>query len=572
MKWLGLLAVCALAAMAQSDEVRASAHDYIPPQLRLVVESKLVQVEVVVRDRHGRAVAGLKQADFEIVDDGKPRETAAFSVESREVARTVAGIAAAAAPGSPAEVKRSTLLFFDDMHADSGQLRRSVVAALRFIREGLGPGAQAAVLVASEGLVVDFTTNAEALTKAIGKLRPHPRISESGLQSCPRITPYQAYLIANNLDQSALNAAVQEAQGCERVDPNDRKRGPLTPGPTSMDPSTIAVRAQASGTWEQARRDSLNSLAAVNTALSVLGKAPGTRVLLLVSTGFLSGELEPEVDVTIDRAIRTGIVINALDAKGVWAAAPGRPIEEANSGYGFPVLTFAYEIQTMGSRNDAMNAVMAHAASATGGLFFHNSNDLAGGFTQLAAVPETAYLLAFHPDAEGAGKYHKLKVRLGEKNGYYIQARPGYFLPANVTSSTQPRSIDDQVLAKDVRTDIPIQVAARLTRSDKGDREVSLAIHVDVSPLKFARQNGRNTQTLTFIGALLDGGGNIVAAKEGMVEFALRNETMPRLAASGLNGALSLGAAPGLYRVRVVVEDAQGKLAALNQTIEIPKQ
>jgi VWFA-related protein len=572
MKWLGLLAVSALAAMAQSDEVRASAHDYTPPQLRLAVESKLVQVEAVVRDRHGRAIAGLKQTDFEIVDEGKPREIAAFSVESREAARAVAGIAAAATPGSPAEITRSTLLFFDDMHADSGQLRRSVVAAQRFIQDGLGPGARAGVFVASEGLVVDFTTSAEALTKAIGKLRPHPRISESGLQSCPRITPYQAYLIANNLDQSALNAAVQEAQGCERVDPNDRKRGPLTPGPTSTDPNTIAVRAQASGTWEQARRDSLNSLAAVNTALSVLGKAPGTRVLLLVSTGFLSGMLEPEMDVTIDRAIRTGIVINALDAKGVWAAAPGRPIEEANSGYGFPVLTFAYEIQTMGSRNDAMNAVMAHAASATGGLFFHNSNDLAGGFAQLAAVPETTYLLAFHPDAEGAGKYHKLKVRLGEKNGYYIQARPGYFLPANVTSSTQPRSIDDQVLAADVRTEIPIQVSTRLTRSDKGDREVSLAIHVDVSPLKFARQNGRNTQNLTFIGALLDSGGNVVAAKEGVVEFALRNETLPRLTASGLNGALSLGAPPGSYRVRVVVEDAEGKLASLNQTIEIPKQ
>src|ERR1039458_5514464 len=305
----------------------------------------------------------------------------------------------------------------------------------------------------------------------------------------------------------------------------------------------------------------------------LMGRAAGTRVLLMVSTGFLSGMLEAELGIPIDRAIHAGIVINALDAKGLWAEPPGRPFGEGAPA-GLPLATFIFETSTMLSRNDAMNAVMAELAAGTGGLFFHSSNDLAGGFSQLAAVPETTYLLALRPATEGAkGKYHKLKVRLTAGKGHYVQVRRGYFAPGNAPTSTHTelRPLDRQALASDVLTEIPIQLDGRLDKSAKGESEVSLAIHVDVSPLKFAKRNGRNIQKLTFIGALLDGDGNIVAAKEGVVDFALKDETLPRLTASGLNASLSLAAPPGPYRVRLVVQDADGKMASLNQTMEIPK-
>src|ERR1035441_7947896 len=138
---------------------------------------------------------------------------------------------------------------------------------------------------------------------------------------------------------------------------------------------------------------------------------------------------------------------------------------------------------------------MAELAAGTGGLFFHSSNDLGGGFSQIATVPETTYLLAFRPDTEGAkGKYHKLKVRLTAAKGHYVQARPGYFAPGNPPAGTHTglRPLDRQALASDVLTGIPIQLDERLDKSAQGDTEVSLAIHVDVSRLKFAKRNGRN--------------------------------------------------------------------------------
>lgn len=578
MRLLGLLAASALLAAAQSDEVHLSAHPYTPPQMRIAVESQIVQLEVVVRDSHGRSVSGLKQGDFEILDEGSPREISAFSVETRE-ATPVPATAAAGAPSSTPSAagtpSRSTLLFFDDLHTPASDLQRVQIAAKRFIKDGMGPDARAAVYTASEGLILDFTADAEELTTAIGKLRAHPRISENGLQSCPRITPYQAYLIDNNLDFSAFDAALQEMGRCVYADPNDTKVHGVSPqGPTGTDPNSAAVRAQATATWEQARRDSLSSFAAIDNALASLARAPGTRVLLMVSTGFLSGMLEVELDATVDRAIHSGIVINALDAKGLWAEPPGRSFGEGHNNYGVPIQTFAFEVQSITSRNYAMNAVMEQAASATGGLFFHNSNDLPGGFSELATVPETTYLLAFRPDTEtAAGKYRKLKVRLAGLKGNYVQTRPGYFAPgsASADSKTGLRPIDQQALALDVLKEIPIDVGEGTDKPGHGDPVVTLMIHVDIAALKFAQRDGRHRQRLTFIGALLDADGNIVTAKEGEMDLALKKDTLAKLTASGVDAGLRLSARPGRYRARVVVQDADGKMASLNGNVEIPK-
>jgi VWFA-related protein len=588
MRRLAAFAVCAfIAASQQTDEVRVSAHVYMPPQLRLTAQAQLVQLEVVVRDAHGQPVSGLKQDDFEILDAGKPRPIAAFTVETRgqapaaELAAAPGTSAAAsmgAAPRVAAPVLRSTLLFFDDLHATGGELQRTQAAAKRFIKDGLGSGARAAVYAASEGLTLDFTADADALTTAIDRLRTHQRMSENGLQSCPRITPYQAYLIANNMDYTALNAALAEANQCVNatVGPGVTSavpRGPSRNMPTS--PTAITVRQQAEATWQQAREISLTSFDAINNAMAALAKAPGTRVLLMVSTGFLSGMLDAQQDAAIDRAIHAGIVINALDAKGLWSETAGRAFgQDAQTYKGFPIQTFIFETSSVGSRNDAMNEVMAEFAAGTGGLFFHNSNDLVGGFAQLAAVPESTYLLAFRPDAEAeAGKYHKLKVRLTAGNKEYVQTRPGYFAPANppAASTAGMRKLDQEALAADALAEIPVQLSGRLGKTEKGAPTLSLLIHVDLAKLKFTPQDGRQLQKLEFIGALMDAGGNLVTAKEGAMQMAWKPENLARMEASGVNAALTLSAPPGQYRVRVVVQDAEGRMAAVNQTVEIPK-
>ena len=591
MRWGALLAAAAIGAIAQqNDEVRVSGHPYTPPQLHLTAQTSLVELEVVVRDSRGQSVGGLKQDDFEILDEGKPRGVAAFSVVTRASLQAAMAPAAGNNPSAPAAVPqappaRSTLLFFDDLHEGPGDLQRTQAAARRFIRDGMGPGARAAVYASSDGMKLDFTSDSDALLGAIGKLRSHQRVSENGLQPCPRITPYQAFLIDNNLSVDALNAAVQEAQQCVNAAPSDdttkgaqamqKGRNPSLLTTMNVNPAVIGVRAQATATWQQSRADTVNAFDAVRNALGLLSRAPGTRVLLMVSTGFLTGMMEVDRANAIDAAIHAGIVINSIDAKGLWSEAPDRGLGQTAQTTGvLPHATFMFENTTIGSRNDAVNEVMQDFASGTGGLFFHNNNDLVGGFAQLGAVPATTYLLAFHPDEGAAGKYHRLKVRLAAKSDHYVQTRPGYFASSGGESAdgkTDVRPLDTQVQATGVLADIPVQVTTRVGKTEKGDPAVSTLIHVDISPLKFAQRGDRHVQRLSFVGVLLDGSGKMLVAKEGAMDLALKDETLAKLTASGMNAGLTFPAPPGTYRVRVVVQEAEGRMAAQNFPVEIPK-
>lgn len=69
-------------------------------------------------------------------------------------------------------------------------------------------------------------------------------------------------------------------------------------------------------------------------------------------------------------------------------------------------------------------------AYATGGRFFHNSNELEGGLKQLGNAPEVSYVLGFSPqNPKLDGHFHTIKVTVTGKPKYAIQARRGYFAP-----------------------------------------------------------------------------------------------------------------------------------------------
>ena len=589
-KWAAILvATAAIGAAQQVDEIRVSARAYTPPQHRIATQASLVQLEVVVRDSQGRPVSGMRPEDFTIVDAGVPRTIAGFSVETRAVL-TPPGRGPKLAVDAVVPPPRSTLLFFDDLHSNPAEMQRMQTVATRFFKGGLGPGARAAIFTATQGLMLDFTGDVVALTAAIQKLRAHPHLSEAGLQPCPRITPYTAYMIDHMQDLSALTASVREFESCLAVSQDVTAQTPSGGGKSKQlapvdrspnlgtDPHAMAksaVYGQASATMQQVRDDSLAAFDAIDNSLTLLARTPGTRVLVMVSEGFISGMLDRDRDRLIDRAVHSAITINALDAKGLWSEAPSRPFAQVQQTLGaLPSDTYVYEETSGGARDAEFNGVMYSLTAGTGGLFFHNGNDLAQGLAQVVAVPETAYLIAFHPDTAAAGgQYRKVKVSLTEKNGRYVQSRPGYVSPAAAAASgtQEPRAIDHEVLVSDVLTQIPLQLAGHLGKGEANDPSISLVMHVGLGQLKFADREDRHVQKLVFIGELVDVNGHMIAAKEGAMELSLKDDTLARLRVNGVNATLGLNAPPGGYMVRVVVQDADGKMAARNETVMIGK-
>lgn len=577
--WLLIAGVaCAIAVNAQEgqlQEVRVSAKAYAPVSPNLRVESDLVEVAVVVRGHDGRTIAGLTKEDFQVLDQGKAQEITHFVVETAAGSTGAAGPASRAArtgnPSGAARRPRFIALYFDNFATNSGHLKRAQIAARRFVDEGLDAADRVAVFTSSSGRTLDFTAEKAKLIAAIDNLRPHPLFSEGGLTVCPRITPYQAYQIAVMFDPLALNAAIDEAKACS--DAPDDGTAAYARRPPGLDPVTQMVKGQAEATWNQVRAASQATLDAIGGAASSLSNMRGRCLLLLVSSGFLAGTLEREQERLINQALHAGIVINALDAKGLYVEAPGRPIDETLDELEIPPSTYLFEAISQVSRLDAATDLMADFAQSTGGLFFHNNNDLAFGFRELGALPKVTYILAFRPSDIGTfGSYHKLKVRLTSSKSYAIEARPGYFAAAKEMAGPQEDRrlrLDREVMAGSTSQELSIAVTHQSSKLASGAVAVRVQIHIDISQLQFPRRDNRRFQQLKLVAALLDSNGNLVAAKEGTMDFALSDSTYSRLFESGVNAVLNLEAPPGKYRLRgVVQETVEGKIASSLQAVE----
>jgi VWFA-related protein len=577
---VGLLAVMSFAQALSPDEVRISSGPYPPPVATLRVQTNEVQVGVVVRDGKGKVVSGLKPEDFAVYDDGKEQAISSFSVETRELhvpmEKAAAGAPTAEQANSAAQAPRRAryvALYFDDLNTPFGDMRHVQLAAENFIRQGVGVNDKIALFTASGLQTIDFTTNAREALDTIEQLKFHGRTIKSA--GCPLITPYDAYEIAtepqppigNGGGSPTYQTILQEAWKCNCYDQTNLE-------PDCRSQQEVFIRSEAQQIWDSIREMSQATLATIGRTINALIQQPGERVLVLASSGFLTGTLEIEVDQMVENALRAGVVINALDAKGLYTSAR---VMDPNHGYtddsGNGVLL--HSLENFGPAMSEANGAMVDFAVGTGGRFFRNRNDLAAGYYSLAAAPETEYLLGFAPEKEKLdGKFHKLKVEV-KAAGNFVQARPGYFAATKEPSSkaalpTAEEKIDAEVHGSEELSDFPLSVSSQPRTASNGSWEVSVQTHVDIQKLPFEVQQDRHVDMLTFVLALFDARGKLVTGKEAQMQLALKPESFERFSKSGIGGGMSLEAPAGEYRLRVVVEEAlHGEMSATTKDVQI---
>lgn len=557
---------------AEPEEIRVSSHPYVPPSpYSIRVETKLVELNVAVRDWKAHAIPGLKREDFRIFDEGKEREIAAFSAETTGGTAPSRQSAAATSETPPADAAKTPealpparflALFIDDVNAKdyaaAGDLARTQAAAKKFVAESLLPGTRIGVFTVSGTVTEDFTTDAAKLSEAIASIKPHPRMAEIGVQYCPRITPYRAYQIAHLHDRQTIRTVVAETGGN---------------GYACMATADQVVM-EAEETWRRVREISVDTLTSLDRTVSYLGSKPGARVLVLASSGFLGETLEQQQQAIVDHAIRAGVIVNALDSKGLFSDAPPgtRATDPPGGQLAKNTAWVLFETAALADRLMAVNSAMADIAHGTGGEFFHNNNDLHAGLRQLGVPPEVIYRISFKPEGVPAdGSYHKLAVKLQRSGNYDVEARPGYFAPVEKSAADDPRSkLDRAVMASDTVADFPAGLAIEVAKPSANVRTLSVVVRIDISKLTFTLLDGRKKQRIAFVSALLDSQGNAVAAKEGWMDLALKQETFDRLAKTGLNAKLTFQLSPGVYKLREVVEEAvDGHLSSSTNSIDV---
>jgi len=577
---VALLALIAAGQTLSPGEVSIRSWPYSPSLPELRVRTNEVQAGVVVRDSKGHVVSALTQRDFAIYDDGKQQSLSSFSVEHRQVFdASGAGAPPASAqpnaqPSAPPR-PRYVALYFDDLNTEFGEMRHLQLAAENFLRTGVGPGDKIALFTGSGLQTVSFTPNAPEIINAVEELKFHGRALKSS--GCPRITAYDAYVIStepnppitdieNIVGSPSYEAILGEALKCNCADVGNMDR-------TCAANQRQVIVEESQQIWNSVRQMSQDTLNSLHAAVDFLADRPGERVLVLASSGFLAGTLEDDVDSILNDALHADIVINSLDAKGLYTYTETETrdqLEGNDTAY-----QAAYRAESFGQSMMTLTAAMADFAVGTGGRFFHNRNDLGAGYFSLAAAPETEYLLGFVPGKEKFnGKFHKLKVTVSAPGKFTVQARPGYFAPSKeaqeqASQPTAEEQIDAEVRSSQQRSDFPMTVSEKPSTAN-GARKLNMQTHVDIQKLPFELQNNRHVDMLTFVAALFDPQGKMIAGKEAQMQFALKPDSFRHFSESGINGDMSLEAFPGAYRLRVVVEEAlHSEMSATSQNVQI---
>ncbi len=535
----------------------------------LKAEAVIVPVRVVIRDSEGHAVTNLRKEDFKLSQDGKQQQIVNFSVEVATAAALRTGASSVDAPkpegfsppplGAPT---RYVALLFDDAHLTIQDLTRARNAAGRFLDSSLKPTDRVSILTVSGQSQIDFTADRAKLHATLLKLLPHPvSAGEAVSFDCPPMDFYEADAIQNQNDSQAFNVATQDAIVCAFQGDQARIKEAQMMATRTAEMMMNQNDQQTEAVFRRLRE--------VVRRVSVL---PGQRSIVAISPGFIYPTHETELAEIIDHAIHANIVINALDAKGLYTPDLGdMAVAGVARAPGEQAILDGLRLQGQNLENN----VLIELADSTGGIGFHNSNDFDAGLREMAGAPEAYYLLGYVPqNLKADGRYHSLKVSLTSKQKFVVEARHGFYAPSRGETPAQAvkREIENEVFSQDEQHGVAVSFQTQYSKTDAANGKLDVIVIIDVAHIPFTKTAGVNEDALTVVASLFDNDGNYVDGTQKNIDLKLSDGTLKQWSRTGATTELKFDVKPGSYIVRLVVRDANASaLSAENGTVQVPQ-
>lgn len=352
----------------------------------------VVEVDVVVTDASGQPVRGLRQQDFDVFEDGKPVEIAAFTAVDIPAAPPGAPLPAADRSGVALASNdqphdgRVVLIVLDDFHVsfDGGRIVTAKAVARRLV-ERLGPSDQAAIIATSgrSSLQSEFTGDKARLVEAIDTFFPQA-------------------------EYGAGDIAGRAAAG--------------------------SGRSQFDFIQELKSRSAMETL---SNAVKTLALIPHRRkAVLLVSQG-----LPASVEAIISNA----------NAGAAWQSMRDFILTAQRSNVSiYPIDPCGLALDDGCSTASRDN--LRSLAEETGGFAVTNTNAPETGVDRMMAESGTYYLIGYYsPAPENDGKRHRIQVR-SRAPGVEIRARSGYISPRRASSRPSPLPLLDALIGAPIQT------------------------------------------------------------------------------------------------------------------------
>jgi VWFA-related protein len=583
-----LFVLCGLLVAVSATAQTSPQKPATPPDDVIRVDTELVQTDVMVFDKQGRFVDGLKPEQFSLKIDDKPTAISFFErvggskPEPGQKSNSPETAAAASTSSlTPRIIRGRTMIFFvDDLHLAAASLARARTSLLEFIDHGMADNDQVAIVSSSGqiGFLQQFTTDRFALRSAVARLNFRGPPNRQDMFQ-PPMTEYMALKIRDG-DSSAISYYVSEMMKQECKKSQDGLTCYMSPQAMRQ---LVLERAQMISL--QTAPDTFNTLALLEGLMRTAGQLPGRKLVFLISDGFYLNERttasREKIRRITDAAGRAGVVIYTLDARGLIS----ENIDVTNNnrlsdGAGFMTGTTHENII---ASQDGLNAL----AGDTGGRAFRNTNAPMGEFVEkVLDETDNYYLLAWRPDRDEQkrGKFNHIEASIVDRPDLTVRLRTSYFKSAplpilstrkkNEKDPTKARE-DDMRLVIDApvaQGQIPTKLTLRVGQMPGVGTQVAAAIEINRELLSFDLKDGKQAADLDIGGIFYNDKGKPVDSFVGRLRVFPVPDDVPlekrKAAIYGFRAWLP----PGLYQVRVGVRDvSSGRLGSAMEWVEIPK-
>lgn len=507
------------------------------------VESRLVIVNVGVRDKGGKPVEGLKADDFTVLENGKAQKISVFEfqkitndekppaltpVEMPKAAARVAAIT----PSKPGQIRyrdrRLLVLFFDFSSMQPAEQIRAQKAALEFLDKNLTESDLVSIMMLSTRLKVlqDFTSDRETLRAIIKGFR----IGEASDLAAPGSTPS---------DDTGDDNSFQADETEFNIFNTDLK------------------------------------LSALEDAARMLSSLPEKKALVYFSSGISKTGVEnqSQLRATVNEAARANMSFYPVDARGLVAtAAGGDATQAARSGRG--LFSGSTQQQARAAFEDQQETLTTLAAD-TGGKAFMDSNDLALGISQAQADIASYYILGYYTsDPKEDGKFRRVQVKLNPQVQAKLDYRSGYFAPKQFqqfNAADKEKQLEDALLLGDPVTDLPVALEVDYFRLAKGTYFVPVAAKIPGSELELVKKRGADSADLDFIGQVRDAKGKLAGVVRDNIRITLKGESAGQIAKRAILYDSGFTLPPGEYTLKFLArENTTGKMGTFETAFRIP--
>jgi VWFA-related protein len=510
------IAVFAALLSAQQDVIR--------------VDTRLVQVNVVVHDKDGAPVDNLTRDDFTLFDQGKPRPVSFFSLDRLNAPP-------AAARPLPAQV------FSNDPAA---QARRPASVTI-------------VLLDGTNTRLADQSYVRQQLAKFLGNLNPDDKVALYALGNSLRI------LQDFTSDSGQLQEFLAGYRGASSAELTAGDRKTPTTGVPIIDAILRDIDAAFSDQMQEIRvRRTYEALAAI---AGHVAQVPGRKNLVWFSSAFpltmglddpgafrnprrLKEAFSEERERATRALVKANVAIYPIDARGLAGEPSSMAAEERSSG------RTRTSLPTAVVREHAAIDTMEALASATGGRAFHDTNNLTAAVRSAMNDSAVTYTLGFYPDPGRLdGTFHELNVKLKRK-GLNLRYRKGYV--AYPDAPPAPTECE-AAIAMALWSPLPSAGITLLARAERFDRAepnvVQVAAVADAHQVRLSSTAGRWTGRLEVVFAQLDSEGRILESKRDAVNLNLDAPTHEEIMKSGILLARALKPVEGGTQIRVIVYD-----------------